>query len=389
MGPVSILYVAFAGISLFACIMQLFYAYRKTGELVWLAGSILSVTIFIYFTAWVICLTPFGVQCPPYKFLKYQLIFNQLVAIVQLGVLNHLLKNQKQFKSLISLVILGTLMFISLSLPDHVLFGAGASVTQHTLPLGDLVLVPGKGFTLWRALKDISILLFVIFSFLILMSKLNEVSFSTVATLFAGLGIILLAAVHDQLIDLGYFRSFYIQPFALFAYYLVLSFTPMVIFLDESNRRKLLLSQEKKMQDMVFQVDLIVVSLNRMGIIEQVNPFFCKLTGYNEEEVIGKDWFEFLIPPKEYYNVQGAFVEILEYEFHPQFLNPVLTKNKEEIMIRWFNVRTLSQEGKITGSLSIGVDINDDYKEKADLINRVKVAEDLVKRMKDKEKGTN
>jgi len=388
MGPISILYVAFASISLFACIIQLFFAYRKTKELVWLAGSILSITIFIFFTAWVICLTPIGVQCPPYKFLKYQLIFNQLVAIVQLGVLNHLIKNQEQNKSLISLAIFGVLMLISLSLPEHILFGTSASVSQQTLPWGDLMLVPGKGFTLWRALKDLSMLLFVIFSFLILMSKLNEVSFSTISALFAGLGIILLAAVYDQLIDLGYFRSVYIQPFALFAYYLVLSFTPMIIFLDESNRRKVLLSQEKKMQEMVYQADLIVVSLNRMGIIEQVNPFFCRLTGFSEDEVIGKDWFEFFIPPKEYYNVQGAFVEILEYEFHPQFLNPILTKNKEEIMIRWFNVRTLSPEGKITGSLSIGVDINEDFKEKTDLSHRLKIAEDLIDRMKDPKKGT-
>jgi PAS domain S-box-containing protein len=280
-------------------------------------------------------------------------------------------------------------MFISLSLPDHILFGASASVSQQTLPWGDLILKPGTGFTLWRVLKDLSMLLFVIFSFLILMSKLNEVSFSTIAALFAGLGIILLAAVSDQMIDLGYFRSIYFTPFALFAFYIVLSFTPMIIFLDESNRRKILLSQEKKMQDMLFQADLIVVSLNRMGIIEQVNPFFCKLTGFNEEEVIGKDWFEFFIPPKEYYNVQGAFVEILEYEFHPQFLNPVLTKDKEEIMIRWFNVRTLSQDGKITGSLSIGIDINDDFKEKADLQNRLKIAEELIERLKGMDKGAN
>ncbi|MCK7460848.1 MAG: PAS domain-containing protein [Sphingobacterium sp.] len=125
----------------------------------------------------------------------------------------------------------------------------------------------------------------------------------------------------------------------------------------------------------------MVVGLNRMGHVEFVNPFFFELTGYKEDEVIGKDWFEFFIPPKEYYNVQGAFIEILTYEFHPDYLNPILTKNKEEKMIRWFNVRTTTQQGKISGSLSIGIDMTRDTLEKESLLKKLKEAEHLITKL--------
>jgi PAS domain S-box-containing protein len=140
--------------------------------------------------------------------------------------------------------------------------------------------------------------------------------------------------------------------------------------------------QEKKFRNLVNDADIIVVGLNRMGNVEFINPFFLELTGYQEDEVIGKDWFEFFIPPNESYNVQGAFIEALVSDFHPYYENPVLTKSKEEKMIRWYNVRTRDQNENIIGSLSIGVNITEDLREKQDIVRKLKAAEELIDHLK-------
>ena len=226
-----------------------------------------------------------------------------------------------------------------------------------------------------------TVLVFVVTAFVLLLKKLNDVSFRTLAILYAALGIVLLAAIYDQMIDLGYIRSPYSHPFAYFILYIILTFVPFVFFVTESIRHRDMLEQEKRLQTLIDKSDLIIVSLNRMGIVETVNPFFFRLTGYSEEEVIGKDWFEFFIPPKEYYAVQGTFVEILEYEFHPQYINPILTKNKEEKLIKWFNIRTLNPKEKITGSMSIGIDLTNEIREKENLEKKLKEAELLLARL--------
>jgi PAS domain S-box-containing protein len=94
-----------------------------------------------------------------------------------------------------------------------------------------------------------------------------------------------------------------------------------------------------------------------MGNVDYINPYFLELTGYEADEVIGKDWFDRFLPKAVTYDVQGAFLEVLKNNFHPYYENPILTKEGEERMIAWYNVRLIDENGKISGSISIGCDI--------------------------------
>jgi PAS domain S-box-containing protein len=381
MGPIGIFYIAFASISLFACILQLFISFRKKGDILFLVSALLSLVVFIHFAILVLCANPLGMNCPPFTLLRYQLILSQAVIICMLGTLFHLLKSKTGLFFLGALSVSGLLLLTCLFVPDQALFGENAAIRQMTLTDGDQIVMISTGFTLWRAMKDLTILIFVISSFVLLLKKLEDVTFNTLAVLFAGLAIVLTAALFDQFIDLGQINMTYMLPLAVFIFYSILTFIPFVILIEENITQEKIIHQEKSLHDLIDQADLIVVKLNRMGIVESVNPYFFTLTGYNEDEVLGKDWFEFFIPPKEYYNVQGTFVEILEYEFHPQYLNPILSKSKEELLIRWFNVRTLNSQGKITGSLSIGLNVSEEEKEKEQLIKKIKGAELLISKL--------
>lgn len=384
MGPVLVLYIAFAAISLFACFLQLFISFRKSGELLFLVCSILSFLVFVTFGLLVLCSSVFGESCSPYNLLRYLLILMQAVSVCMLGVLFHILKDNRKVYILINTSIFWLLILISFIVPDNVLFGDNPSIFRLSLSKGDELMMIDPGLTWWRALMDLTILIFAISSFLLLLKRLDNISFRTIVILFAGIGFVVMAALWDQFVDLGQIQKTYMLPFGIFLLYIILIFIPFVVFIKEIFNQQILIEQEKKWRNLINEAEIIVVGLNRMGHVEFVNPYFFELTGYSKGEVMGKDWFEFFIPAADNYKVQGTFVEILAYEFHPHYFNPILTKHKGQKMIRWFNVRNLDAGGKITGSLSVGVDVTEENKEKELVLKKLKEAENLIARLNEK-----
>lgn len=301
-----------------------------------------------------------------------------------LGVIFYIINNGKKLNNLLISAIFLVLLVFSFSAPDYVLFGESALPHRYYLPSGDSILVMNTGLTAWRAIVDLTIILFSVSAFLLIARNPDNINIKTRTSLYAGISLVILAGLFDQLVDLGLLQAAYVLPVAGFILYMILCFIPIINFLKNFNAQQSFIEREKKWQRLFNHTDLLVVTLNRMGQVESLSPYFYELTGYKKEEVIGKDWFEFIIPPKEYYNVQGAFVEVLSYESHPHYMNPILTKNKEERMIRWFNVRTRGNDGIITGSLSIGVDVSDDIKEKESIRKKLLEAENLIIELNEK-----
>jgi PAS domain S-box-containing protein len=385
MEPVSVLYIAFASISLFACILQLFLSYIKRGDIRILIISILSFVIFIRYSLIFLCSEPFGLADHLFTLLRCQLVLNQLVTVCMLGVVFYLLNLKKKFIIFLYISIISFLAILSFIIPDNLFFGNSEVIYLHDLPGSDTLPVLDHGFTWWRVMTDITIILFIFFTVLILIKKADPISPNIKIVFFAGLGFIMFAALYDHLVDLGRINTSYMLPIAIFIFYMILNFIPYLFLLTEVIDKNNLSQQEKKWRNLVNEAKVIVVGLNRMGHVEFINPFFLEFTGYKEDEVMGKDWFEFFLPREQYNEVQGAFIEILEFEFHPNHINPILTKTREEKMIKWYNVRTRDQDGIIIGSLSIGVDVTEDMMEKEEIINKLKEAEDRVSKLKNKD----
>ncbi|MBE9142760.1 PAS domain S-box protein [Planktothrix mougeotii] len=135
--------------------------------------------------------------------------------------------------------------------------------------------------------------------------------------------------------------------------------------LRESNRR---------WQSLLDNVQLIVVALNQDSQVEYVNPFFLKLTGYSEVEVLGKMWFDHFVPLDQKLEVNKTFQEIMATDFHPYYQNSILTQSGEERIIAWNNTLLQNVEGQPIGTLSIGEDITERYqleRMKAEFISMV------------------
>jgi PAS domain S-box-containing protein len=382
MGLVSLSYVFMSSIALFACVLQLILSFRKSDDLTFLVGAVISLVVFTHFIAKVLCETQFGIDCPPITFYRFALVTGLAIHVSMLSIIAYMMKENRKLFFLISAIGLTVLLLASLLMPADLLFGENFTIRRLTVAFGDDVLVMNTGNTLWRLISIASVCIFVFSAYILLLKKWNRLTVISNIILLTGLAFVLISIILDYLIDLGQMTLPYTWPFALFVLYIILLLIPLLIFIRKIKARLLAIQKENLYQNLINEADLVVVELNRMGHVEFINSYFYKLTGFTQNEVIGKDWFEFFIPSRDFYNVQGTFVELLESEIYDQYINPVLTKNGEEKLIRWFNIRTHDRNGEINGSFSIGIDVTDEIAEKESLKLKLLEVETLVIKMR-------
>jgi PAS domain S-box-containing protein len=299
-----------------------------------------------------------------------------------IGVTFHFFKNLSKFNVLVQIMAIASLMVISIILPDRVLFGANSADHFSNVAESFNIKLVSKGFTLWRAFFDLNILLFVFAIISIVLKRGNSFGSKAIFILYTGAGLLLLSALSDQLVDLGYIDTIYLLPFAIFLFYLILNIIPYLFLLNDVFENHLVNEKERTWRNLVNEAKVIVIGLNRMGLVEFMNPYFIDITGYEKDEVLGKDWFELFLPKERYNEVQGAFIEGLEFEFHAYYVNPILKKNNEELVIKWYNVRNRDENGTITGSYSIGIDITEESLEKEESARKLNEAEELIEKLK-------
>lgn len=106
----------------------------------------------------------------------------------------------------------------------------------------------------------------------------------------------------------------------------------------------------------------IVVILDKSGKVQYINDRGCDLLGYKREEIINKDWFENFLPERIKHETKDIFYKILNGEeslFIKEVKNPILTKNKEEIIILWSNA-IVKENNEIKAIISFGKDITEE-----------------------------
>jgi PAS domain S-box-containing protein/putative nucleotidyltransferase with HDIG domain len=106
-------------------------------------------------------------------------------------------------------------------------------------------------------------------------------------------------------------------------------------------------------------VGVMVVAVGRMGEITLVNARGCRILGYPEGELIGRNWFDVCVPARMREDVRKVFQKLMAGDVEPVefFENPVLTRGGEERTIAWHNSVLNDDAGRIIGTLSSGEDI--------------------------------
>ena len=107
-------------------------------------------------------------------------------------------------------------------------------------------------------------------------------------------------------------------------------------------------------------VEAMIISLDSEGYITMINRHGCDLLGYEEDELIGQDWFEICVPgPENVETIKPLFLKIMagELDINEYNENHILTRDGERRLIAWHNNFTRDDHGRINGTISAGEDI--------------------------------
>ncbi|MBD2440362.1 PAS domain S-box protein [Nostoc sp. FACHB-110] len=119
---------------------------------------------------------------------------------------------------------------------------------------------------------------------------------------------------------------------------------------------------ERRWRFLQDNVQLIVVCLDDQGQVDYANPFFLKLTGYVQAEVLGKNWFENFLPLNQQSLIDIYLQELIAQTLPEHYQNEIITKSGEFRLINWNNTILQDVNGNPIGSISIGQDITESHK---------------------------
>jgi two-component system NtrC family sensor kinase len=120
---------------------------------------------------------------------------------------------------------------------------------------------------------------------------------------------------------------------------------------------------------------VIIIAIDENGLITLINRKGCEVLGYQEEEIIGKNWFDLCVPENSREKRKELFRAVMAGE-EPEgvdYENTIITKSGEERIIAWHNTTLYDEKWEIIGTLSSGEDITKRKETEVELIRAEKL----------------
>ena len=112
-------------------------------------------------------------------------------------------------------------------------------------------------------------------------------------------------------------------------------------------------------KSLVERAPVIVLHLDPQGVIQYVNPYFERITGFRLEEIKGRDWFGTFVPERDRDRIRTLFhVAIHEAPIRGN-ISPILLRDGEEREIEWNDQLLRNDQGEGFGIVAVGVDVTE------------------------------
>jgi PAS domain S-box-containing protein len=130
---------------------------------------------------------------------------------------------------------------------------------------------------------------------------------------------------------------------------------------ERKRMQKALQQEQERVQHYLDIAEVILVSLDKNGVIQLINRKGCQVLGYQEQELLGENWFQLCLPERDRPGVLAYFSRLIagESALLEYYENAVLTRDGSERLIAWHNVCLTDARGAISGTLSSGEDITE------------------------------
>ena len=119
---------------------------------------------------------------------------------------------------------------------------------------------------------------------------------------------------------------------------------------------------ELKWRNILVNTPQIGISINPRAEITFVNEHFLALTGWEENEVIGRNWFDLFIPENVREGVRTVFHAVMGQKDtlgFSNYENEILGKSGQVFNVAWSNVLTKDAEGNVVDVTCLGVDLTE------------------------------
>lgn len=121
-----------------------------------------------------------------------------------------------------------------------------------------------------------------------------------------------------------------------------------------------LAASEQRLTELLENVHLIAVMLDRNALVSFCNNYFLQLTGWKADEVTGKNWFDQIIPSEERETLRAAFESACEGLQPPKhYESTVLGPDNRRWLIAWDSTVLRDFKGQVTGAAAVGRDITE------------------------------
>ena len=145
------------------------------------------------------------------------------------------------------------------------------------------------------------------------------------------------------------------------------------IVLDVSDRvsaEEQLRGSERRMRDLLENMDLLVVLRDADGRVQFCNPALLQLAGKTREEVVGHDWYEVFVAPDERAARKQTFLaDLAAGKLQRRIDRDLTTSEGERRYVSWNVIPLRDGAGAINGTAAIGVDITENRRAAAKLLH--------------------
>ncbi len=106
---------------------------------------------------------------------------------------------------------------------------------------------------------------------------------------------------------------------------------------------------------------VLIAAVNADRTVGLINRRGCEILGYREEELVGRDWFDTVVPERFREEMRRAFERFIagDTTAYASLEKAVVTRSGEERILSWQTAPIRDDEGRITGLLGSGTDITD------------------------------
>ena len=117
-------------------------------------------------------------------------------------------------------------------------------------------------------------------------------------------------------------------------------------------------ASERRLSQLLESMHLLTIMLDGNGSITFCNDYMLHLTGWQAEEIAGKNWFDLMTPPEEREELRAEFTAACANSHAPRhFESTILGKSGHRWVIAWESTTLRDSHGQISGFAGVGRDV--------------------------------